>query len=260
MLQLVLEKRIHTHELHPDSYICAAINPASAEYTTANTMSAALVKRFIVIPFEPQATEFLAWAKDSKRVNPKLISFLQHQPTITGVEKKLDTLIDVKPCPRLWTEAASKMYDVMEKEGLTEDRELIKDMLSSTVGGNAAAAFLSWMDTQDKPLTFKEIVDAPDAALKKLDEFVGAMRTDLVSSTVENIINGFKDVHEKLVDKVKYKVSILEFDRGADQKLVAESVKELLNQSSDINITQSGPTGGNTSFFLERLVAGEHRA
>lgn len=227
MLQLVLEKRIHTHELHPDSYICAAINPATAEYTTANTMSAALVKRFMVIPFEPQATEFLSWAKDSKRVNPKLVSFLQHQPSITGVEKKLDTLIDVKPCPRLWTEAVSKMYDVMEKEGLTEDRELIKDMLSSTVGGNAAAAFLSWMDTQDKPLTFKEIVDSPDAALKKLDEFIGSMRTDLVSSTVENIITGFKDVHEKLVDKIKYKVSILEFDRGADKKLVDESVKEL---------------------------------
>lgn len=229
MLQLVLEKRIHTHELHPDSYICAAINPASAEYTTANTMSAALVKRFIVIPFEPQATEFLSWAKDSKRVNPKLVSFLQNQPTITGVEKKLDTLIDVKPCPRLWTEAASKMYDVMEKEGLSEDRELLKDMLSSTVGGNAAAAFLSWMDTQDKPLTFKDITDDPEAALKKLSEFTSAMRTDLVASTVENIITGFKDVHEKLVDKVKYKVSILEFDRGADQKLVSESVKELNN-------------------------------
>lgn len=227
MLQLVLEKRIHTHELHPDSYICAAINPATAEYTTANTMSAALVKRFIVIPFEPQATEFLTWAKDSKRVNPKLVSFLQHQPNITGVEKKLDTLIDVKPCPRLWTEAASKMYDVMEKEGLTEDRELIKDMLSSTVGGNAAAAFLSWMDTQDKPLTFKEIIEDPDAAVIKLNEFIGAMRTDLVSSTVENVITGFKEVHEKLVTKIKYKVSILEFDRGADQKLVAEAVKEL---------------------------------
>jgi len=228
MLQLVLEKRIHTHALHPDSYICAAINPASSEYTTANTMSIALIKRFMVVSFEPQASEFIKWGEETKALNPKIIAFLKHQPVITGAEKKLETLINMEPCPRLWTQATSKMFDIIEAEGKLGDRELIKDMLTSTVGIKAAATFIGWLDTQDKPLSYKDIVEDPEAALKVLDGYYLDMRTDLVSSTVENIINGFKEVHEKLVHKIKYKVSILEVDRAADPKLVEEATNELI--------------------------------
>lgn len=227
MLQLVLEKRIHTHTLHPDSYICAAINPASSEYTTANTMSTALVKRFMVISFEPLATEFIAWGETSKRLHPKLVSFLKHQPNISGAEKKLDTLIKMEPCPRLWVEAVSKMLTVIEADGNSEDRSLIQDMLVSSVGVNAAAAFLGWLDTQDKPLSFEEITKNATTALKKYNSFYDDMRNDLIGGTNENIIKGIKDMHEDLVGKIAYKVSILEYDRNSDQNLVKEAVKEL---------------------------------
>lgn len=227
MLQLVLEKRIHTHNLHPDSYICAAINPASAEYTTANTMTTALVKRFMVIAFEPESKEFIKWGEESKRLNPKILSFLKHQPNITGAEKKLDTTIKIEPCPRLWTEAASKMLNIVEAEGNIDDRELIKDMLVSTVGHQAAAAFLSFLDTQDKPLSYSEIVKDPKAASKKFLGFYDDMRNDLVSATVENIVKGWNETHEALVGKIKYKTSILELERESDPKITAEARKEL---------------------------------
>lgn len=246
MLQLVLEKRIHTHTLHPDSYICAAINPATAEYSTANTMTTALVKRFMVIAFEPESREFITYSEESKSLNPKIIAFLKHQPSVSGAEKKLDTLIKMEPCPRLWTNAASKMLDVIEKDGLIDDRDLIKDMLSSTVGIQAAAAFLSFLDSQDKPLNYKEITTDPDAAFKKLTGYYEDMRTDLISSTVENIIIGFKDTHEKLVDKIAYKTSILEVDRNADPKLVQEAVKEL-------NVNVKNNLGGNRG-KLDNLI------
>jgi len=226
MLQLVLEKRIHTHALHPDSYICAAINPASSEYTTANTMSTALVKRFMVVSFEPQASEFIKWGDDSKRVNPKLLSFLKHMPNITGAEKPLDTLIKMEPCPRLW-EMVSKLYNVIQKDGLENDRDLIKDVLVSSVGVNAAASFLSWLDTQDKPVSYDEIVKDPVKALERYNKFYGEMRNDLISATSENIVNGLKDIFEKLVDKIDYKVSILEYDRNTDPKLVKDALAEL---------------------------------
>lgn len=226
MLQLVLEKRIHTHSLHPDSYICAAINPASSEYTTANTMSTALVKRFMVVSFEPQANEFIKWGEDSKRVNPKLLSFLKHMPNITGAEKPLDTLIKMEPCPRLW-EMVSKLYNVIQTDGLENDRDLVKDMLVSSVGVNAAASFLSWLDTQDKPVTYKEIVKDPVKALERYNKFYNEMRNDLISATSENIVNGVKTVFEELVDKFDYKVSILEYDRNTDPKLVKDALAEL---------------------------------
>lgn len=241
MLQLVLEKRIHTHSLHPDSYICAAVNPASSEYTTANNLSTALVKRFMVLAFEPMATEFLDWARDSKRVHPKLLAFLKHQPMITGAEKKLDTLIKLEPCPRLW-EMVSKIYTVIEAEGNQDDRDLVKDLLISSVGVNAAGTFLSWLDTQDKPLTFKDIIEDPEAALVKYNGFYTDMRNDLIGGTNENIVNGIKDIHEKLVGKIAYKTSILEVDRKADQTQVTNAIKEF-----NVNIK------GNMGVYKKKL-------
>lgn len=253
MLQLVLEKRIHTHTLHPDSYICAAINPASSEYTTANTMSTALVKRFMVISFEPLASEFLEWAQVSKQVNPKLLAFLKHQPNLTGAEKKLDTLIKLEPCPRLLV-MVSKIYDIIEKEGNAEDRELIKDLLISSVGINFAGVFLSWLDTQDKPLTFKDIVEDPEAALVKYNGFYTDMRNDLVGGTNENIVNGIKEIHEKLIGKINYKTSILEVDRKADQTQVANAVKEL-NSNVKSNMGVYKKKLDNLITFLKEVPA-----
>ena len=253
MLQLVLERRIHTHSLHPDSYICAAINPSSAEYTTANTMSAALVKRFMVLSFEPLASEFLQWGTDTKRVNPKLLAFLKHQPNITGAEKKLDTLIKMEPCPRLW-EMVSRVYDIIEKEGNQEDRELIKDLLISSVGVNAAASFIGWLDTQDKPLTFKDIVEDPEKALTKYADFQKDMRTDLIGATNENIVNGVKEIHEKLIGKIAYKTSILEVDRKADQTQITNAIKEL-NTNVNKNMGSYKKKLDNLIAFLKEVPA-----
>jgi len=249
MLQLVLEKRIHTHLLHPDSYICAAINPANSEYTTANTMSTALVKRFMVISFEPQSKEFIDWGSDSKRVHPTILNFLKHQPNITGVEKPLETLIKMEPCPRLWTEAVSKIYSVIEKEGVQEDRELIKDMLSSCVGVNAAAAFLGWLDTQDKPVTLEEIFKDSGAAIERYTGFYNELRNDLISATSENIVNGFKELHEASIDKFDYKTSILEYDRNSDSKLVESALVDF-----NANVENMGTTKKKLDSLIKFLL------
>lgn len=226
MLQLVLEKRIHTHNLHPDSYICAAVNPASSEYTTANNMSTALVKRFMVISFEPQASEFIKWGEDTKRINPTILSFLKHHPVTTGAEKKLDTLIKLEECPRLW-EAVSKIYTVIESEGNQTDRDLIRDMLISVVGVKSTGLFLNWLDTQDKPLSFKEIVSDPKASIKRFDGFYEGMHNDMISSSVENVVKGIQAIHEQVIDKINYKVSVLEIERNSDPKQVDAAKKEL---------------------------------
>lgn len=225
MLQLVLERRIHTHSLHPDSYICAAINPATAEYTTANIMSSALVKRFMVIPFEPLASEFIEWAGNKGNFDAKLLAFLKFRPDLSGAEKPLDTLIKMEPCPRVWN-MVNNVYQVINKEGNASDRELVKDLLSTTVGIAATGVFLSWLDTQDKPVTLADIVKSPKKAIERYQGFHEAARNDLIASTHEEIINGFNKLVGEAVQYVDYKTSILEYERNSDPKLVKDALKE----------------------------------
>jgi len=227
MLQLVLEGRIHTHRLHPDSYICGAINPASAEYTTANTMTSALVKRFIVVPFEPENKEFINWAEGNSKFNKTLLGFLKHRPEITGAEKKLDTLIKMEPCPRLLTNAVSNILNVIEEEGNVSDIDLVRDIITCSVGIEAAGAFLGYLETIEKPITFDEIVTNSKDAIKKYNKMEKLLQNDLIAGTHENIISGVRQLHEQVAYSFDYNVSILEFDRDVDKKLVKECIEEL---------------------------------
>lgn len=157
MLQLVYENRIHTHRLHPDSIVVAAINPATEEYTTANTMSEALVKRFVIIPFEPEAEEVIEWGKDTGKYDQEFIKFMGHDTDVTGVNKPLDTAINLSPCPRMW-EKISVAKELIEKEKPSNEEELLRDLITHSMGSEIAAKFFGWRETKEKPVTFEDII------------------------------------------------------------------------------------------------------
>lgn len=158
MLQLVYENRIHTHKLHPDSIVVAAINPATDEYTTANTMSAALVKRFVVIPFEPLPEEVIEWGSVTEKYDQEFINFMGHDTNVTGVNKVLDTAIKLEPCPRMW-EKISSTKALIEKENPVETNDIIRDLISYSMGSEVAAKFFGWRETKEKPVTFDDIIN-----------------------------------------------------------------------------------------------------
>jgi hypothetical protein len=157
MLQLVYENRIHTHRLHPDSIVVAAINPATEEYTTANTMSAALVKRFVVIPFEPLPEEVIEWGEKTGKYDSEFIKFMGHDYNVTGVNKQLDTTIRLEPCPRMW-EKISLTKALLDKDNPSDKEEILRDLITHSMGSEIAAKFFGWLETKEKPVTFADII------------------------------------------------------------------------------------------------------
>ena len=157
MLQLVYENRIHTHELPEGSIVVAAINPATEEYTTANTMSAALVKRFVVIPFEPHPEEVIKWGEDTGKYDNEFIKFMGHDLNVTGVNKELDTAIRLEPCPRMW-EKISLTKKIIEDEKPANEDEIIRDLITHSMGSEIAAKFFGWKESKEKPVTFADII------------------------------------------------------------------------------------------------------
>ena len=252
MLQLVLEKRIHTHTLHPDSFVCAAINPATSEYTTANVISSALVKRFIVIPFQPMTNELLEWAEDSKRYHTSIIKFLRHLPTAAGLEKPLETTIKVEPCPRLW-EMVSRLIKVVEDENNNwqEDGELIKNLLSSTVGVEVAALFVSFLESQDKPLTFEDILKDQEKAIKRFKVIQDQMRGDLISETNNNFVKGIVGIVNELAPVLQYDNPVLDVD-SQDDKIKQKAIKAL-NKNVGENLGANRVKLDKALAFLEAL-------
>lgn len=227
MLQLVLEKRIHTHALHPDSFVCAAINPATSEYTTANVISSALAKRFVVIPFQPLTSELISWAETTKRYHPSVIKFLNHMPISAGLDKPLETTIKVEPCPRLW-EMVSRLINVAAEDNANwqDDGELIKNLLSTTVGVETAALYVAFLESQDKPLTFEEIIKDQDKAIKRFKDIQDQMRGDLISETNNNFIKGIVGIVNELSPVLTYDNPVLDVD-SQDDKIKQKALKAL---------------------------------
>lgn len=203
--QLVHEKRIHNHRLHPDSTIIAAINPPSTEYTTANPLSSAFVKRFVVIPFEPTVEEVLSYGKESGVFHPNLLAFMKFQPEHIGLNKVLDIGFKIEPCPRT-LEMGSEIFraaEKLDKSNLT-NIEVVSDILISALGREAAASYLKFMESQEKPFTFEEVFTNWETSEIKFKEFREKGREDLVSQSVNNVFEGILGFVSEIAPKVEF--------------------------------------------------------
>lgn len=254
LLQLVYEGRINTHHLHPDSFICAAINPATSEYTTANVISSALVKRFIVIPFQPLASETITWAEDTKRYHPSVIRFLKHRPESTGVEKPLDTTIKMEPCPRLW-EMTSKLIHQAELDNtnVIQDTGLIKTLLATSVGIETAAIFISFLETQEKPISFDSIIDNPTSAMERFNGMYKEMRGDLVAGTSDNVLKGVAGIINNRAASFSFINPAIQVD--SDDKDIAKRAIKALNDNVTNNFGDARKSVDSVMTFLQGLPA-----
>jgi len=105
-LQLVLDKRLHSHLLPivdgKPTFVVAAINPADQDYTV-NTFDPALLDRFTHCTVEADATAWLDWARTAN-VNSIVRDFIAEHP-----DRIHWTPADggVGATPRSWTKLAS---------------------------------------------------------------------------------------------------------------------------------------------------------
>ena len=76
--QIVLDRELNGHKLHPGTRVYAAINEGS-EYQVTE-MDPALLRRFFVTTLEPTVQDWLTWARKTKRIDPLMISFIEKYP------------------------------------------------------------------------------------------------------------------------------------------------------------------------------------
>jgi hypothetical protein len=75
--QLVLDRELNGHKLHPETRVFCAIN-ASADYQV-NEVDPALLDRFWVIDLEPDTQDWINWAKKND-IDELIIDFIRQNP------------------------------------------------------------------------------------------------------------------------------------------------------------------------------------
>lgn len=164
LMQLVLERRCGTHQLHPDTIVIAAGNRIT-DRAAAQRMPTALRNRFSHLTVIPDVEAWSEWAS-AEGIDPLLVAFLNFRRNLLHVmpgqtiddgdmKVSLDAEANAFPTPRSWCQAG-KFLDLPADERLP--------LVASQVGEGPAAELEGFLRVCQHVPTLEDVVRAPATA------------------------------------------------------------------------------------------------
>ncbi|MCB4303967.1 ATP-binding protein [Clostridioides difficile] len=156
LMNLILNREINGYKLHDDVKILAAMNPSSKygsdfDYQVVD-MDAAQENRFVWLNMESDHTQWIKWAID-EGIERKVIEFISTFPEYLH---KINE-DDVRATPRSY-ERVSKIYKVYKEKNNSIPRAVFLNVVKGNVGKVIAEEFISFIESNSKPLISYEDV------------------------------------------------------------------------------------------------------
>lgn len=151
-LQLVLDKRLHSHILpvinNQPTFVVAAINPADADYTVSS-FDPALLDRFIYGVVEPDAKAWLDDYARPKNLSQVVRDYIAEHPTKIHYTPADNS---VGATPRSWSALADVVAIIDQIPA-----EIHFQVFKGCVGTELAAQFLSYFNNYSKVVKLEDI-------------------------------------------------------------------------------------------------------
>lgn len=172
LMNLILNREINGYKLHDDVKILAAMNPSSKygsdfDYQVVD-MDAAQENRFVWLNMESEHTQWLKWAVN-EGIERKVIEFISTFPEYLH---KINE-DDVRATPRSY-ERVSKIYKVYKEKNNSIPRAVFLNVIKGNIGKVIAEEFISFIESDSKPLISYE------------DVFLGESMDDSIIERVKN--------------------------------------------------------------------------
>ena len=190
--QIVLDRTLNGHVLHPGTRIFSAINTHSRY--NVNMMDPALLDRFWVSELEPTTDDWLAWARTTK-VHPFLVDFIAQQPRWLDTAGKNVDYDKVQPSRRSWERVgqileANKLFD-------SPENETFYSLSMGLIGVEAAAAFKDFVMKIDRQVSAEDILNKWSPALQVKIEGLGQERWNVCIEKVGEKLASFPEDAKK---------------------------------------------------------------
>jgi hypothetical protein len=254
VFELINERRLNNHYLHPSVIIVVACNPEDAESRNAvNNFDHAMTDRLLHLHSVSDYSTWKDWAKKTTKtgvgnIHPDIIEYLDgdKQNFTKHFEDTLTFPVTINQTGRSW-ERASFIHSVFETdEDLKSDRNrtlLETETLKGAVGADIAISFMQSLTTKVKPLTGEEVLlmsRETRAKLKKLTDKTDLtdMRLDVIKATMNNVS---QKVNESKEEAVKYSKSILEFSKMLNEELFRMFLSAIVDNVNLASILLADP-------------------
>lgn len=182
LLQLLLDKKIGSYNLPPQTVIVAAGNRA-ADRAAVNEMPTPVKNRFAHYELVENVDDWVGWALNHS-VDPTLIGFIRFRPTLLN---KPDYKENAFPTPRSWAMLDRKLA------GMSQDKESQVVGAAAIVGEGAAGEFITYRDVETQMPDINDILMNPGTASVPKDSSVifavsGALASRADSTTAAAIV------------------------------------------------------------------------
>ena len=189
--QIVLDRELNGHHLHPETRVYAAVNEGS-EYQVLD-MDPALLRRFWSMDIEPTKDDWITWAKKSDDISAATIEFINKFPSSlrhTGQMEPGKTY----PNPASWhrlnvalTHAGMNPDDVCGSGALPE---LFYPMCLGFIGQTDAVKYGDFLKEYINKFFAEDVIDQKRWSSRKQD--ILDLNNDKKNSLLEQIIDWTK--------------------------------------------------------------------
>ena len=181
--QIVLDRELNGHKLHPETRVFAAINEGS-EYQVTD-MDPALLRRFFVTSLEPTTEDWLSWAKNNG-VDPIITAFIKKYPSHLRHTGELQPG-KVYPNPASW----HRLDSSLRHAGVTPSSmagqdvpEIVFPMSTGFIGTETSVAFVDYIRNCEIKFSAEDIVND----WKKNEEKASALSNDKKNDLIDQIV------------------------------------------------------------------------
>ncbi|NMS91863.1 ATP-binding protein [Clostridioides difficile] len=233
LMNLILNREINGYKLHDDVKILAAMNPSSKygsdfDYQVVD-MDAAQENRFVWLNMESEHTQWLKWAVD-EGIERKVIEFISTFPEYLH---KINE-DDVSATPRSY-ERVSKIYKVYKEKNNSIPRAVFLNVIKGNIGKVIAEEFISFIESDSKPLISYEDVFLGESMDDSIIERVkDESHTRLYLSAMNILKNLELNIKNDKYESNQYINRFIEFLKVYPVDLMIGIMKDIRNSYTEV--------------------------
>jgi len=218
--QIVLDRELNGHKLHPETRVYAAVNEGSDYQVT--DMDPALLRRFYAVELEPTTEDWLNWAKSKGEIDKLIIDFIQKYPAHLRHAGEM-VPGKVYPNPASWDrlDRSLKYANAQPSFNCSEDyKEITFPMSIGFIGETTATAFVEYIRNYKYKFSAEDVLNDYEKLKLKIDLITNDQKNDILNQVVnysavnevsitqvENVYNFCKTLSEEM--SANFMLSIL---------------------------------------------------
>ena len=225
--QIVLDRELNGHKLHPETRVYAAVNEGS-EYQVTD-MDPALLRRFFVTELEPTTEDWLVWAK-STGVDSIITSFIRKYPSHLRHTGELQPG-KVYPNPASWYRLGQSLKHAdIEPEKLVGNLvpDLFYPMCTGFIGTETAVAFTDFVRNYEIKFSAEDVLCRWNEKKRLINKLSNDKKNDLLNQIVD-----FSKSNELSIEHAK---NACEFAQTCSDEILVNFMNSIMETKNIPNI------------------------